>query len=576
MAVKFPVKIVLTGEDRGLTAKFRGVAGDLSQIGKRTAGIGRSMTTHVSAPIALVGFSMLRTASTFQRSLNTIRAVTNATGKDFEMLKKQAIDLGASTRFTATEVADAMVNLGKAGLSVNEIYASMPGVLALAAATGGGLAEVARISSKALRGFGIAAKDSEKLTNALGIAALGANQTIETLGDSLIQAAPSLDGFGIPMEDTIALVSRFADIGFEGSMGGLALRNVILDLQEAVKTPGGAGFKTLTRLGIDPKTLFDANGQIKNLVSFMDRLRESGANASDIPDIFGRRVVAPMIKMLKPLEEGVSTISAFSESLLVQGETARKAGIMNEGAAGATDRLKAAWERLSVAVGDSGLLQWFTDFVEGLGETLRGMSAWSKTALKWTSIILLAGMSFGPLLMSLGALLQILPVLTKAVWGLNFAFLANPITWVIAGIALLVLAGINLARNWEAVTHRLVQAWEQIVEPFKIVYNFLKDMFLGLVDIVLHPIEAFKSAIRGLSSKLLPGFIQRRLGFDVSGDVGNSGAAVGAANAIQRGTMRSEAAVSVRFDNLPKGVTVVQESNSGVQLDLNLGPAMMN
>ena len=131
----------------------------LNNLGTGLTSVGKTLTASVTLPIVGVGTAATKLATDFEYSMSQVKAISGATGKDFDALEAQAISLGASTKYSATTVADAMTEMAKAGWTTEDILSGMSGVLDAAAASGEGLGTVSTIVADAITGFGLAASD---------------------------------------------------------------------------------------------------------------------------------------------------------------------------------------------------------------------------------------------------------------------------------------------------------------------------------------------------------------------------------------------------------------------------------
>ena len=151
--------IVKIGADTDGLDKIEQGLGKVRDVGSKMTDVGKGLTVGVTTPVVGMGAAILKTAGDFEAGMNGVRAVTGASGQDFEDLQAKAREMGATTAFSATEAASAMEFLGMAGWDTNEIMAGLPDVLNLAAAGSVDLAEAADIASNIMSGFGIEATE---------------------------------------------------------------------------------------------------------------------------------------------------------------------------------------------------------------------------------------------------------------------------------------------------------------------------------------------------------------------------------------------------------------------------------
>ena len=159
--------------------------------------------------------------------MSEVKAISGATGKEFDALRNKAIELGASTAFSAGEVAEAMTEMAKAGWSSQQIIDGMGGVLDAAAASGEGLAIVSTIVADTVTGFGLAASDSSKIADLLTQAANSGTIGVTDLGESFKYIAPVAASMGLSVEDVTTAISAMSMAGIKGSQAGTSLRTML-------------------------------------------------------------------------------------------------------------------------------------------------------------------------------------------------------------------------------------------------------------------------------------------------------------------------------------------------------------
>lgn len=167
--------------------------------------------------MALAGVSTaaIKVGSDFEAQMSRVKAISGATGEEFEKLKNQAIQLGADTAFSSTQAAEGMENLAAAGFATNEIIEAMPGLLDLAAASGEDLANSSDIAASTLRGFGLAASDAGHIADVLAENANRTNSSVAETGEAMKYIAPLARAAGISMEETAAAIGIMANAGIQ-------------------------------------------------------------------------------------------------------------------------------------------------------------------------------------------------------------------------------------------------------------------------------------------------------------------------------------------------------------------------
>ena len=185
----------------------------LQTIGRGMSSFGRTMSMRVTAPILGVAGAALKVGMDFEEGMSKVQAISGATGEDFNNLREQARELGATTRFSATEAASGMEYLAMAGFETNEIMSAMPGLLDLAASSGMDLGRAADIASNIISGFNMEADEAGRVADVLAKGASTANTSVEQLGGAMKYAAPVASTLGLEMEGLTASVGFMSDAG---------------------------------------------------------------------------------------------------------------------------------------------------------------------------------------------------------------------------------------------------------------------------------------------------------------------------------------------------------------------------
>src|SRR5262245_29920283 len=211
------VQQALNGLENNLKGQFTGMGDQL-----KTVGLG--LTAALTAPIVAVSKFGLDAFGDFEASMKRVEGITQGTAEQMKLLADQAIDLGIKTQFSGKEAADAMGNLAAKGFQVTEIYRSMPGVLALAAAGQLSMARAGEIAAGILRGFQLDVGRMSDVTNALAKAAVSGGVSISELGTSFRYVGPIAAQAGQSIESIAAAMSILAESGIRGQKAGTGLR----------------------------------------------------------------------------------------------------------------------------------------------------------------------------------------------------------------------------------------------------------------------------------------------------------------------------------------------------------------
>jgi TP901 family phage tail tape measure protein len=323
-------------------SSFAQVGDKIDQIGAKAERAGTVLSVGVTAPIVALGTAATKTFLDFDNAMKGVQAALTPTEAELKQLEAAAIEWGAKTQFSATESAEALGELGKAGFSVQQSIAGLPSVLQLATVAKMGLADAATLTADTLTQFALKVEDAGRVNDVLAKGAQASTVDVQQLGESLKYAGPVASSFGLSIEDTVGALAAFGNSGIKAEMAGTALRNILTDIVTPTK-----GMKDgLAKLGIE--TLAAADGTIK-LADVVDTLRARGATAADVMTMFGDRAGPVMVSLV---QKGSDGIRSLTKQMYEAGGTASKVSdTLMSGLGGALESMKGSLETAGVAVG---------------------------------------------------------------------------------------------------------------------------------------------------------------------------------------------------------------------------------
>lgn len=484
----------------------------LKSVSDKLVNVGSKMSALVTAPIVGVGTAATMTGMSFEQAMANVQAITNATGKDFSDLEAKAKEMGASTKFSATQSADAMSYLGMAGWDTTQILAGIEPVLQLSIASGSELATVADIVSDALTGFGMSAEETGRFTDILAQVSRKANTNVEILGESFKYSASLMGSMGYNAEDTAIALGIMANAGIKGSSAGTALSAALSRLIDPTKEVS----ELMNKYGI---SLTDTDGNMYSLGEMMEQLRaklgglDTATKNQVVTQLFGQEAMKGMLPIINASEDSYNSLkdAIYGSS----GAANEMATIMGDTLQGRVDGMKSAIE--------GGLINVFEQLqpkIETLVEKITELATWLANADQETidSIInwglFLA--AIGPVLTIVGKGIQIFLGVKKALglakgamlaWtgattvagaastilGGAVTLLSGPFGVIIAIIAGVVAAGVALWKNWDWVSEKAGQLggliskkWEEIktacVETWNKVGEYLVEKWNSFVE----------------------------------------------------------------------------------------------
>lgn len=323
-------------------------AGDKIQgIGGKVSSLGNTLTAGVTAPILAIGTAAVTMGNDFEAQMDRVQAIAGATSTEMEALDAQALQLGADTSFSASEVAQGMENLASAGFTVDEIMAAMPGMLDLAASSGADLATSSEIAASAIRGFGLDASDASHVADVFAEAAARTNAQTEDMGEAMKYVAPVASSMSQSLEETAAAIGIMSDAGIKGSQAGTALRGALSRLAKPTKPM----IETMEELGL---SFYDASGNMLPLNQMVEQLQDRFQGLTQeqqnnaLVTLFGQESLSGMLALIQRGPEELRDLTASFES--ADGAAAQMAETMLDNTSGSIEEMTGALETAGITI----------------------------------------------------------------------------------------------------------------------------------------------------------------------------------------------------------------------------------
>lgn len=298
-------------------------------------------------------------AMDYEKALSGLAAILGTTTDQLGELAKQSRDLGATTIYTAKEVAELQTELAKLGYSTENILKMTPGVLSFAQATGSSLADAASLAGAALRMFEKDATSTQDFVDKMTLSTTKSALSFSYLNNALSTVAPVANAFGFKIEDVLALLGQLANAGFDASSAATATRNIILNLADA-------SGKLAQALG-EPVTDLDG------LISGLNKLKNEGIDLGEALDLTDKRSVAAFNTFLS----GTDTVIGLRDELLkADGAASQMAQTMADNLEGDVKSLQSAWEDFMIEINNGqgimrSAIQELTELVRDVGYVWR-------------------------------------------------------------------------------------------------------------------------------------------------------------------------------------------------------------
>ena len=331
----------------------------LSQVGMGLKYIGAQAV--VTGVVAL--FTKLREGVgdivKFEYANSRLAAILGTTSNKIKELTSDAQRLGATTKYTASEATELQIELAKLGFTRKEILESTEAVLKFAQATGAELSDAAALSGAALRMFNADTKETERYVSAMAVATSKSALSFSYLATALPIVGPVAKAFNFTIEDTLALVGKLADAGFDASMSATATRNILLNLADTN--------------GVLAKSLGGPVKTLPELVIGLQKLKEQGVDLNTTLEMTDKRSVAAFNAFLTAADKIVPLRDQITG---VDGELANMAHTMGDNVQGALANLSSAWEAFMLSFSESTgpakeFLNWMADKIRSIANDLK-------------------------------------------------------------------------------------------------------------------------------------------------------------------------------------------------------------
>jgi len=487
--------VVRIGTDVRELERLNGkVQSEFNKVGESVSRVGAGLSLAVTAPILAFGASAISAGANFEEGMNKVKALSGATGEDLEMLTNRAKELGSSTKFSASQAADAMSFLAMAGFDTAAIYEAMPSVLNAAAAGNMDLAESADIVSNIMTGFGMTADETAGAVDILVAGFTNANTDLSQLGSAMSYVAPVARSLGMDFGDVTTAIGLMSNAGIQGDRAGTSLRGALARLAAPTdKVTALLGNFGLTMdaskdgmvgmfSGVE-KTVYalkDMDGNLKPIPELLKALEASGMDAGTMMTIFGQRAGPGMLAMI---DQGMPAFEELRQTLEDSGGSAEYvAGTMQEGLKGAVTELKSAMEGLQIAISGAGIQGVLETLVDTMSFVIRAFTEAPPWVMNLGVAVGALAAAIGPLLFITGKLMVMFGPGGTMTVGLaavkaGFATVATALGPVGLAIAAVVAAVALLILNWEEVTGWMGERFPKVVEAFKAIWGSLQDAF---------------------------------------------------------------------------------------------------
>tara|TARA_R100000908_G_C3756186_1_gene150826 strand:+ start:4481 stop:6529 length:2049 start_codon:yes stop_codon:yes gene_type:complete len=401
------ISIIVAANIKGLEAGLGKANKSIAGFASQAARVGSMLTFGVTAPLTAMGKQAFDTFSNFENSMMKVNAVTGATTEEFKMLTKEAKRLGSTTQFTASQVADLQLILGRKGFNPDAIQGMTESILDLALATGEDLSLASEVVSASINAFNLEAEDAARISNTLASAASDSSIQLNTFATAFGHAGASANAVGVNIEELSAMMGVLMDNGIKASKAGTGLRKIFMKLNET-----GTKFS-----------------------SVLEEAAEGEMDLNRAQELVGTTAANQLLVLTDNLEKVNELSSAYATNTTKLKEMA---DLMGQTTFAKVKKLESAFEGFRLELGEV-LSEMLMPMIETVTELFGEFGKLDRDTQKLIVTIGGIALAAGPVLIALGAMVALIPLLTT-----GFGVVAGAVATVgtaLSALGLEVIAG---------------------------------------------------------------------------------------------------------------------------------------
>ncbi len=495
----------------------------MKEFGSKVESAGRTLTTHVTLPLVAVGTAGVASFAEVDKTMQLTNKTMGNTAEEAEMLDRAMKEAAANSTFGMKDAATATLNFARAGLDAEQAAAALAPAMNLAAGEGGNLDTVSAGLVATINGFHGSFQEAEHYADVFAAACNNSALDVDSLSHAMSVAAPIFAAAGYSVNDAALYMGVMANNGIEADKAANSLKTGIARLV----SPAKEGAEMMAQLGI---SVTNADGTMKDCVTIQRELHEAFSKLSESEQIaaasaiFGKNQMAPWLALINTAPEDVGELDASLRNCA--GTTNEMAEAMMSGFGGSLEKLKSSLDVLVTSIGQAlaPTIQKVADFIQGLVDKFNALSPAQQENIVQIGLVVAA---IGPLLVIVGKLISaigsimtfapqivsgvqsVMSIGSTLVGGLQSLWatlLANPITLIIAAIALLVAAFKHLWDTNEEFRAAITAIWEILVSKIQEFCQGIVDRLNALGFDFTSIVDVLKAAWDGFCQVLAPVF----------------------------------------------------------------------
>ena len=318
--------------------------------GSKIKSVVSTITAATGAGAVAAGTAAINAGKSFEAGMSEVQAISGASRKDLEALTNKAKEMGATTKFSATQASEGLKYMAMAGWNSQQMIDGLPGVMNLAAASGEDLGTVSDIVTDALTAMGLKASDSAHFADVLATAASSSNTNVAMMGETFKYAAPVAGALGYNIEDLAQAIGLMGNAGIKSSQAGTSLRSILTRLAKPPKDCANA----MEDYGISIK---NSDGSMKSLMEVMENMRDSlqglpkDEQSAAAAALGGQEAMSGLLAIINASESDFDNLSKAIDN--ASGAAQDQADIMNDNLQGALYELGSAAESAGIELYDN-------------------------------------------------------------------------------------------------------------------------------------------------------------------------------------------------------------------------------
>ena len=510
-------------------------------VGAKATKLGTKLSLGLTAPITLIGTKAIQATTDFESAMSEVGAISGATGDDLAALENKAKEMGETTKFSASESAEALKYMAMAGWKTSDMLEGLEGIMNLAAASGEDLGTTSDIVTDALTAFGMTASDSGHFADILATASSNANTNVSMMGETFKYVAPVAGALGYSAEDTAEAIGLMANAGIKSSQAGTSLRSILTNLQGEVEFTGAQfGEMTIQTTNADGsmRSLGEILGDCRTAFSMMSESEK----ASNAEMVVGKEAMSGFLAIMNAAPEDIDKLNNAISNC--DGSAKEMADTMNDNLSGQITLLKSQLEGLAIQFVTLIMpylkqgVEWLSkicDWIAGLDDGTKKMIItvaavlaaagpvlifFGKVSSGIGEIIKVGGLLIGGIGKLSPAISGIMGIGSKLIGGIGgligkvtggggliaaLGAIPAPV-WIVIGIfAALVAAGVLIYKNWDEIKEWAGKAWGKITEIIGGAVDGIKNFFSGIIE----KAEELKDKVVNKAKELKDGTVEK-------------------------------------------------------------------